>query len=120
MIFSIITFDLFMLIFFGEMNLERLKFNGPYKVGYREYKTKQFGNEVSIYYPIDEVEYNNKKDSSECFPHWITHGWDQLDGMSTSIKNYRTVKRKPPKFLLRPYLSIILDVIKNGIPIKSF
>jgi hypothetical protein len=57
MVIAMMSFNSWMLYTFGEGNLSRLVFTGPYKVGYKEFRTKEFGNEVSVFYPIDDAEY---------------------------------------------------------------
>ena len=42
------------LILQGECDFSRLKIAGPYQVGYREFRTRIYDNEVSIFYPIDK------------------------------------------------------------------
>lgn len=47
---------------FGEANFNKLEFTGPYKVGFKEFRTKVHGQETSVFYPITEEEYLKKKD----------------------------------------------------------
>jgi hypothetical protein len=57
MILAVASFNAWMIYAFGEGDLSKLVFTGPYKVGYKEFRTKVFGNEVSVFYPIDDAEY---------------------------------------------------------------
>jgi hypothetical protein len=44
-------------ITFGECSFERHKVDGPYGVGYKEFRTIVKGNIVGVYYPMDKCEY---------------------------------------------------------------
>jgi len=46
-----------LLVVFGEASFTRMTLNGPYQVGYREFRTTQFDNEVSVFYPISKEEH---------------------------------------------------------------
>jgi hypothetical protein len=48
------------MITFGETDFQKLKMTGPYEVGYREFRTKKYGNEVSVFYPMERSEYKTK------------------------------------------------------------
>jgi hypothetical protein len=61
--------------------MDKLIFTGPYKVGYKEFRTKVYGNEVSVFYPIDDVEYSSKKDLAGSKPTLIRHGMKTLEGV---------------------------------------
>ena len=42
-----------LMLLFGECDFSGIKMNGPYRVGHREFRTKLYGNMVSVFYPID-------------------------------------------------------------------
>jgi hypothetical protein len=42
------------MVSFGETDFSRLKLNGNYEVGFKEFRTAKYDNEVSVYYPIDK------------------------------------------------------------------
>lgn len=44
----------------GASNFSKLQFTGPYKVGVRYLHTKKRDNEVVVFYPIDQQEYDDK------------------------------------------------------------
>lgn len=62
LITAVVLFNSWLIFTFGDCNLDKLIFTGPFKVGYKEFRTKVYGNEISVFYPIDEVEYQRKKD----------------------------------------------------------
>ena len=41
----------------GEADFSRFPINGPYQVGYKEFRTTIYDNEVSVFYPIDREHY---------------------------------------------------------------
>jgi hypothetical protein len=45
------------------------------------FRTREFGNEVSVFYPIDKKEYDKKKDREGIKPLWLINGKEMLDGM---------------------------------------
>jgi hypothetical protein len=80
MILAIVSFNAWLIYTFGDGNMDKMVFTGPYKVGYKEFRTKEYGNEVSVFYPIDDVEYTNKKDLAGSKPFALRHGVKTLEG----------------------------------------
>jgi hypothetical protein len=39
-------------VLFGEVNFKRIRLNGPYQVGFKEFRTSKYDNMVSVFYPI--------------------------------------------------------------------
>ena len=56
--FLTLTFSAFLAYSFGECDFSKLVMTGHYQVGFREFKT-DFGNAVSVFYPMDRADYNN-------------------------------------------------------------
>ena len=53
-VLGIITCFLSMTIsyLFGEVNFKRIRLNGPYQVGFKEFRTTKYDTLVSVFYPI--------------------------------------------------------------------
>jgi hypothetical protein len=41
----------------GECDFSKFPITGPYQVGYKEFRTCFYDNEVSVFYPIDREHY---------------------------------------------------------------
>lgn len=46
--------SLYAIYHFGEINFAKLTLNGNYEVGFKEFRTSKFDNEVSVFYPIEK------------------------------------------------------------------
>lgn len=47
----------FIMIVKGECDFSRFPITGPYQVGFKEFRTYFYDNEVSVFYPIDRDSY---------------------------------------------------------------
>lgn len=70
--------------FFGEGSFADFKTTGPYDVGFTEVNTKEHGNSVSIFYPIDKIPGRAKKG----IPYFrYANTWDALKKISAYRKH---------------------------------
>jgi hypothetical protein len=42
----------------GKGDFSKLKMTGKWQVGFKEFRTQAYGNEVAVFYPIDKIEYD--------------------------------------------------------------
>jgi hypothetical protein len=113
-----LAFSISLLILFGDSDFSRLKLRGPYQVGYREFRMEKFGNEVSVYYPVDKPEYSmymQKSLSNNTF--WLRHGDHTLLGISKATAPIGR-KNHINSCWLRHYRRIRMDIATDA-PISS-
>jgi len=79
---------LLIIYLFGELNFKRLKLNGPYQVGFREFRTAQLDNEVSVYYPISKKEHEMHINEPGRNTLGLRHGDKSLLGFAKAAGGY--------------------------------
>ena len=75
-----------------------------------EFYTKKDGYAVSVYYPMDRIEYNRtlKKDRSRNTL-WLRYGRKSLKGLSLSSAEFYT--NHPPTCLLQYFLRVRMNTV---------
>ena len=106
-----------LLILFGEFDFQRLKMEGPYQVGYKEFRTSRLDTEVSVFYPISKVHYAKmiKKNNSV----WLRHGDKTLRGIAKASVPYG-IENHPPMPFFRYFRKVKMDTVQDGEIDKDF
>lgn len=82
---ALLLTTILLVFFYGDSDLERLKMTGPFEVGYREFRTSKYGNEVSVFYPVDRDYYKTMlKASPNNNTDWLRHGDNTIQGFANS------------------------------------
>eukprot|EP00347_Sterkiella_histriomuscorum_P022751 403337292 len=100
-----------LLILYGEVNFNRLKVFGPYQVGFKEFRTKKFGNAVSVYYPMCKDLYKSKIGRHNT--PWLRNGDRTLLGIAKASGEYGSDKHASVN-IIRHLRKVMLDVVMNG------
>ena len=80
---SFLSLSIVLLLVFGDSDFSRMKLRGPYQVGYKEFRTDNLGNEVSVFYPVDKPEYKrHMRKSWSNNTQWLRHGDHTLLGLA--------------------------------------
>jgi len=107
-----IVFHGIIIVVYGPGDLSKLVFDGKYKVGAREFYTEKHGNEMFVYYPINEQEYyqSNKVDDDITL---CKHGKKYSAEMA---KNMKSLSNGMPIVANVCYEQtfIMQDVVKNA------
>lgn len=74
--------------YFGEVNFKRIKLNGPYEVGFKEFRSEKLGNMVSVFYPISKEEYAKHIDEPGRNTEFLRHGDKTLLGIAKAAGGY--------------------------------
>ena len=67
---------------YGDGDLSKCKTRGIFKVGFKEFHTKQYSNAVSVFYPMDQDVFDSKK------PYEKEKFWLSYKKADKYIKNY--------------------------------
>lgn len=70
------------------MNFKRIKLNGPYEVGFKEFRTEKFGNMVSVFYPITKEEHSDDIGKPGRNTEFLRHGDKTLLGIAKAAGGY--------------------------------
>lgn len=93
---------------FGEGDYSKFKPSGKYRVGYREFKTQQLGNDCSVFYPAKD------DGSGEFEVPFLPHGINHVNGL------LKVVSQKYPSFFylakvtLQSLMSVRIPVYRNA------
>jgi hypothetical protein len=63
---------------YGKCSFEKLKLNGPYEVGHKEFFSEKYGQAVSVFYPMDKKKYDELIGASNSL--WNKHGMNFVIG----------------------------------------
>lgn len=98
---------------FGEANFKNFKLNGPFQVGFKEFRTEKHDNMVSVFYPIDKLQYD--KQIKEKNVKWLRNGDKTLMGLARAGGgNAYGSKGHMPLGIIRFFKNIYMDVVHNG------
>ena len=104
-----------LLLAFGDSDFSRVKLTGPFQVGHRDIRTK-FGNEVSVYYPVDKEVYKRMLRRSTNSD-WLRHGDKSLQGIARASVPYGEEKHKSIRWF-RFLRFIKMNTLERG-PLSS-
>lgn len=121
-IYTLITLIIYMFVImfytvlnfiYGDVNFSELVMHGKYQVGHMEFFTKKEGLAVSVYYPMDRLEYNRalKKDKNRNTL-WLRNGRKSLKGLSLSMADF--YQSHPPTCLVRYFGRVRMNTVMNG------
>lgn len=106
---------------FGNCSFDGYRVQGPYKAGFKVIRTDKFDNEVQVYYPMDEAEYDRNKDTDRniflIYPKTFQYF---LTGFGYSISTSTKSQVNPPAFLFRPYQPVRVGAILEAPVAKDF
>lgn len=83
-------FSILLLALYGEVNFNRMNMFGHYQVGYKEFKSKQLGNMVSVYYPISKETHSRMIGRHNVS--WLRDGDKTLLGLAKASGEYGSDK----------------------------
>ena len=108
-------FKIFVLFFVATLSPSNdYQTNGPYGVGYREFKIPH-GRQawISVYYPIDKEVYNKYKDNTSKNIWRMRDGWKTAKGVGIGIGVF-------PNIMFRYYTQERIQVVKDHPLHKDF
>ena len=76
-----------MIFVFGECDFQKIKFAGQYKIGHKEFRTRERGNMVSVFYPMDDSAETRELLKTRNTP-WLRHGEKTMQGIANSSVPY--------------------------------
>ena len=109
---ALTSLSVLLLVMFGEVDFRRLKNYGPYQVGFKEFRTRQFDNAVSVFYPVNK-EYFKEVISKQNTP-WLRNGDKTMEAYAKSLAPNGDVKGSPPLWVLRYLKDVVMDTVFNG------
>jgi len=95
----------------GEADFSRFPINGPYQVGYREFRTTIHDNEVSVFYPIEREYYREHIKRRNTLQQ--RHGDNTIRGLARASVDYGREDHLP-LIVFKFMKYIYLDTIENG------
>lgn len=106
---------------FGELDFKGLKLNGPYEVGFREFRTTEFDNEVSVYYPISKDEHRRHINEPGRNTEWLRNGDKTLLGIAKAAGGYAYGGKGKHISLksMRPFKFVSTNTLNYGTPAKD-
>ncbi|CDW82360.1 platelet-activating factor acetylhydrolase [Stylonychia lemnae] len=96
----------------GECDFSRFQVQGPYEVGYKEFRTKVLDNEVSVFYPVDKDVYYSQIKYNNAFQQ--RHGEKNLKGLGNASAKNMGRQVRLPLFMLKYQQFIKMDVVENA------
>lgn len=105
------AFSIVLMLLFGEVNFSRMKNEGPYQVGYKEFRTFKLDNPVSVFYPINKEHYKQmiKKNNTK----WLRNGDHTLLGIAKASAEYGSDDHISIH-IFRHLRKIMMDIVFNG------
>lgn len=116
-LFTTLAISTLALILFGEVSFEKLKMTGPYQVGFREFKTDDLNNAVSVFYPMDREIYDQQIKLNNT--PWLRNGSKTLLGIAKAGHDYGT-EDHPSMLFFRHMRKINMDTVYFGDISKDF
>lgn len=102
------------LVLFGETDFNKLILNGPYEVGFKEFRTDKYDNEVSVYYPVDKA--YHAKHIGKRNTLWTRHGDETLQGLARASgrQSYGGQGKMEPVHLMRHLRKVYMNTVYDG------
>eukprot|EP00350_Pseudokeronopsis_sp_OXSARD2_P002592 CAMPEP_0170542836 /NCGR_PEP_ID=MMETSP0211-20121228/2141_1 /TAXON_ID=311385 /ORGANISM="Pseudokeronopsis sp., Strain OXSARD2" /LENGTH=148 /DNA_ID=CAMNT_0010846029 /DNA_START=192 /DNA_END=638 /DNA_ORIENTATION=+ len=101
---------------FWDNDYTKVLYKGPYKVGFREFRSKEYENEVSVFYPISRQEYDEKIGTHNILA--MRHGSHDAQGLENVIRVFKpghNLKRtKLTNTWFNSLTSSYTDIVKNA------
>jgi hypothetical protein len=115
------TLTALLMYLFCEVDWKGLKLNGPYEVGFREFRTTQFDNEVSVFYPISKEEHRRHINDPGRNTEWLRNGDKTLLGIAKAAGGYAYGGKGKHISLasMRPLKFVHTNTLNYGTPAKD-
>jgi Platelet-activating factor acetylhydrolase, isoform II len=112
--FGLTMLSTLIVIIFGETDFSRLRPNGPYQVGFREFRSHVHDNEVSVYYPISKE--HHRKHINERNTLWARHGEETLQGLARASgrQSYGGKGEMESIAVMRHLRKVYMDTVYEG------
>lgn len=114
-----VAISLFLYCLWGGFNYDRMQTSGPFDVGYREFTTKAFSNDCSVFYPVDK----NAIAPTDKSVYYLKYG-DSLDSMiDICLWENRDSKTQSPhivRYLYRCFGFVTIPVKNQASLAKEF
>lgn len=109
----VIVFYTLLNFIYGDANFSELVMYGKYQVGHMEFFTTKSGVCISVYYPMDRLEYARalKKDKNRNTL-WLRYGRKSLKGLSLSMAEF--YQNHPPTCLVQYFGRVHMNTVQNG------
>lgn len=93
-----------------------MKLNGPYEVGFREFRTAELDNEVSVFYPISKEEHRRHINDPGRNTKWLRHGDKTLAGLARAADRYSRKGKggHVPLWSIRFFKNVVMNTLTNG------
>ena len=110
------------IVLLGEADFSKLKLNGPYEVGFKEFRSETKGNEVSVFYPISKGLYRLFINYPGRNTDWLRHGDKTLLGIAKAGGGHAYGGKGKHVSLnaMRPLRKIKMDTLNDGSISKDF